>query len=141
MFSVMIIYPFERDLSYFLSSRGDVDRFTHWARFEGAIVEAVYSLLTDGNVGSLTFDAERAPVMHQGGDEARTDATIGVKHQIMLFSKCEDTTFNQLNGELTGVDGLLNVVSLHIGNLPKSRVPLLLQKFPYVRGILAEWIT
>jgi len=126
MFSVLIIYPFERNLSYFLSSRGNVDRFTHWARFEGAIVEAVYSLLTNSNVGSLTFDAERTTIMHQGSDEGRTDSTIGVKHQIVCFSKCEDTTLNQFNGKLTGVDSLLNVVGLHIGNLPKSRVPLLL---------------
>src|SRR3972149_8684227 len=86
------------------------------------------SLLGDGDILWHCFGTNCSALVHQSSYSGTAYPHERVQHPVVFVSHGEDQTLDQLDGELAGVDRLLDVVGLHIRNMPN------------ITGILAQWV-
>src|SRR5205085_944006 len=80
------------------------------------------------------------PSVPQASDQGRAHAAVGVEDPLAFVGQGEDTALDQLDGELAGVDGLLGVVGLHVGDVPDLTLPIPGDHLPEVARVLAEGV-
>src|SRR5262245_52731134 len=68
----------------------------------------------------------RPPAVKNGGARRRADAGVGIQHQVARVGRREKHALDQLDRELAGMGGLLDVVRLHV------------REGPHVPGVLAQ---
>ena len=105
-----------------------VHRLSHWASSQRPIGKGLHSLPRDVHVCLLNIAAVSDTTVKQCGNHRRANAHVRIEHAIALISQREHEPFDQLYGELTGVDCLFNMVTLNIW------------KNSHIAGVFPLWI-
>src|SRR5579883_3176612 len=111
--------PRERDLRDLLAARRLEDGRAELPVLERARVEGRDALVRNLDVIRLLLAPERVPAVRQGGDQRRADAGERVENPVTHVREREHAALDELDRELTGMDGLLGVVGLHVRNVPQ----------------------
>ena len=72
--------------------------------------------------------SEPVAIVFDRGNHCQANAHVRVEHPVARLGHGQDQPLDQFHRELTGVDGLFNVVVLDV------------RKYPYVSGIIAVWV-
>jgi hypothetical protein len=83
----------------------------------------------DLNVFGDEFCPGGPPIVQDCGACCSSDSHVWIYDEIPRLRRCEDESLYQLNGKLTGMYGLLDVIRFHV------------RKYPHIARVLAERIS
>src|SRR5579885_979478 len=130
--------PRERDLRDLLAARRLEDGRAELPVLERPRVEGRDALVGNLDVVRFFLAPKGVPAVSQGRDQRRADPGERVENPVAYVREREHTALDELDRELTGMDGLLGVVGLHVRNVPQRALPVARHDLPHVRRVLAE---
>lgn len=86
------------------------------------------SFSSNSEIFAGSIRPSRSPAMQDGRTRCTRDTNIGVDHKVAEIRQCQHEALHKLNRELAGVNRLLYVVVLYIGDRPQ------------ISGVLAQGV-